>query len=394
MMKYSVCNRHQRAMRSREAKRRKGAAIILAAFLMAVLVSMLALSIDIGYIAATKAEARRTVDAAALAGAWQTLDSLQQNANSEGMIADVNSAAMNMASLNTVCNLAPSLSVTGQNTDISIGYLAALDSSASVVSDPNNPYRAVRVRLRKSEASNGQVPLFFAKFFGQSGRDLTIESTAATAIQVKGFNSPASGASGLDLLPFALDEQTWLALLNGTGTDSYKFISSNSSVTSGSDGIKEVNLYPQGTGSPGNRGTVDIGGANNSTCDLSRQIVYGISSQDLIDLGKPLILGDNGTMTLNGDTGISAGVKDELASIIGQTRIIPIFSTVTGNGNNANYTIVRWVGIRVMAVKLTGSMSSKYLIVQPAPVIARNTVVGDTSRAWSNSIYSPVVLVK
>ena len=55
-----------------------------------------------------------------------------------------------------------------------------------------------------------------------------------------------------------------------------------------------------------------------------------------------------------GDTGISAGVKDELASIIGQTRIIPVFSSVSGNGNNATYVIVRWVGVRVMAVKLTG----------------------------------------
>ena len=42
-----------------------------------------------------------------------------------------------------------------------------------------------------------------------------------------------------------------------------------------------------------------------------------------------------GKLYLNGDTGISAGVKDELASIKGQPRIIPIFSTVSGNGNNA-----------------------------------------------------------
>jgi len=139
---------------------------------------------------------------------------------------------------------------------------------------------------------------------------------------------------------------------------------------------------------------VDIGGANNSTADLARQIVYGISAQDFTELGKPLILASNGTLTLNGDTGISAGVKDELASIIGQTRIIPVFSSVSGNGNNAMYTIVRWAGVRILAVKLTGAMNSKYLIVQPAPVLARNVIPGDTSRTWSSTIYSPVVLVK
>lgn len=99
-------------------------------------------------------------------------------------------------------------------------------------------------------------------------------------------------------------------------------------------------------------------------------------------------------LVLNGDTGISAGVKDELASIIGQTRIIPVFSSVSGNGNNAMYTVVRWVGVRILAVKLTGAMNSKYLMVQPAPVLARNVIPGDSSRIWSSAIYSPVILVK
>lgn len=393
-MGQTISKQRKRVTLSREARRRRGAAIILAAFLMGVLVSMLALSIDIGYIAASKAEARRTADAAALAGAWQMLDSSAPSGNTSELLDEVNDAARNMASLNMVCNSAPSLSIAGQETDITIGYLSSLESSDTLSSDSNNPYRAVRARLRKNAASNGQVPLFFAKFFGQNGRDMIVESTAATAMQIKGFNSPASGAANLNLLPFALDEQTWIAILNGGGTDNYAFSSSNSAVSGGTDGIKEVNLYPQGTGSPGNRGTVDIGNNNNSTADLSRQITGGISSQDLYALGKPLVLDGNGSMTLNGDTGISAGVKDELASIIGQTRIIPVFSSVTGNGNNATYAIVRWVGVRIMDVKLTGSMSSKYLIVQPASVIARNVVVGDSTRTWSDSIYSPVVLVK
>ncbi len=393
-MRTPSLRRRKRTSFFADAKRRKGAAIILAAFLMSVLVSILALSIDIGYIAASKAEASRTADAAALAGAWQILDSAQQNRDSCDLQDDVNSSALNMASLNAVCNAAPTLSVSGQNTDVTLGYLASLNSSAAIVSNSDNPYRAVRVRVRKNQSSNGQVPLFFARFFGQTGRDLSVESTAATALQIKGFNSPATGAGGLNLLPFAIDQQTWNAMMEGGGSDNYRFNASGSSVTGGSDGVNEVNLYPQGTGSPGNRGTVDIGKANNSTADLSRQIVYGISQQDFTDLGKVLVLDGNGTMTLNGDTGISAGVKDELASIIGQTRIIPVFSSVTGNGNNATYTIVRWVGVRIMAVKLTGSMNSKYLIVQPAPVIARNAVAGDMSRVWSDSIYSPVVLVK
>ena len=52
------------------------------------------------------------------------------------------------------------------------------------------------------------------------------------------------------------------------------------SVRSGPDGKYEVNLYPQGTGSPGNRGTVDIGSSNNSTADIARQILYGVTPAD------------------------------------------------------------------------------------------------------------------
>ena len=387
-------NRIQSLSSRRAGARRKGAAIILAVCLLGVLVSMLAMAVDIGYIAASKAEARRTTDAAALAGCWQIFESSVNNAGDTLSAEQAIEAANNIAALNYVCNGSPTMTSLGQDADISLGYLDSLDENAPLLTSSSNPYRAVRVRLRKTEEMNGQVPLFFAMIFGQTGRNLTVESTAAMASQVRGFNTPSGGSDAIDILPFAIDIQTWNNMLAGGGTDSYEYDVSSGEVRNGSDGIREVNLYPQGTGSPGNRGTVDIGGANNSTSDIARQIVYGISSADFAALGKPLMLDSSGTITLNGDTGISAGVKDELASIIGQTRIIPVFSSVSGNGNNAQFTIVQWVGIRVLAVKLTGSMNSKYLRVQPAPVVVRNSIPGDMSRTWSHSIFSPVVLVK
>jgi hypothetical protein len=155
----------------------------------------------------------------------------------------------------------------------------------------------------------------------------------------------------------------------------------------------EVNLFPQGTGSPGNRGTVDIGSSNNSTADIARQIVYGISPADFSALGKPLQFDSTGKLTLNGDTGISAGVKDKLNSIKGQPRVIPIFSAVSGNGNNAQYTIVKWQGVRIMNVQLTGSMSQKNVMIQVAPAQIKGVVASGTTGA-SNSVFSPVVLVR
>ncbi len=146
---------------------------------------------------------------------------------------------------------------------------------------------------------------------------------------------------------------------------------------------------------PGNRGTVDIGANNNSTQDIARQILSGISPADLAQLpGGRLVLDDeNDTLELNGDTGISAGVKDELESIIGQTRVIPLFSKVTGPGNNAQYTIVKFVGVRVLEVKLTGAMSQKCVMVQPANVKVQGGVAGGNGQT-SQFVVSPVWLVR
>jgi hypothetical protein len=86
-------------------------------------------------------------------------------------------------------------------------------------------------------------------------------------------------------------------------------------------------------------------------------------------------------------------VKDELASIEGQPRIIPIFSSISGNGNNAQYTIVKWQGVRIVNVKLTGSMSQKNVMIQVAPALAKGVVPSPTT-GTSSSVYSPVALVR
>ena len=83
----------------------------------------------------------------------------------------------------------------------------------------------------------------------------------------------------------------------------------------------------------------------------------------------------------------------ELASIIGKPRVIPIFSKVQGPGNNAQYTIVKWFGIRISDVQLTGAMSKKHVTIQAAPLIVHGIVPSATT-GTSSYVYSPVVLVK
>jgi hypothetical protein len=280
--------------------------------------------------------------------------------------------------------------------DIVFGYISDFNNSQSAFQTNHaNGINAVRVRLYKSAAMNGEVPYFFARVFGLEGQPLNSEAIAGIIRDIRGFQTPSDG-DNLDILPYALDYDTWQNLVNGNSTDKYNWNASTKTVQTGADGWVEVNLFPQGTGSPGNRGTVDIGGSNNSTSDIARQILHGISPDDMAAFeatGRQLEFDANGELFLNGDTGISAGVKDELTSIIGKPRIIPIFEQVAGNGNNAEYTIVKWQGIRIVGVKLTGSMSQKHVTIQVAPVLSKG-VVPSTTTGTSSYVYSPVVLVR
>src|SRR5262249_22392834 len=204
---------------------------------------------------------------------------------------------------------------------------------------------------------------------------------AISALKTEGARSgPAR------LLPFALDLTAWNAALNGSGPDDFTRDPATGAVTAGADGVHEVKLFPlsngNGSGSsglpPGNFGTLDVGSPNNSTADLSRQIREGVNSQDLSYFvsGKLQLDPDTHTLVLQGDTGVSAGVKDDLASIIGTPRIIPLYSTVSGPGNNARYTIVGFAGVTVLEVVLTGSLSEKHVTIEPAFVIDPNALGG------------------
>ncbi len=241
---------------------------------------------------------------------------------------------------------------------------------------------------------NGQVPVFFAQIWGKDGCSAQVEATAGVLKNVAGFKAPATSSETLGILPFALDIDTWNAVLAQQTADDWSWDYDTKTITPGSDGVHECNLFPQGTGSPGNRGTIDIGSDNNSTAVIARQITDGVTSEDLEHHGGTLQLDESGELLLNGDTGISAGVKEELASIMGEPRIIPIFSQVAGPGNNAQYTIVKFVGVRILDVKLTGSMSSKRVIIQPANVLTKGAIAGPPEQTTSYFVYSYPILVR
>ncbi|MGV3486544.1 MAG: TadG family pilus assembly protein [Planctomycetaceae bacterium] len=371
--------------RTQAARKRRGAALVLGLFMIVSLVTLLAVTLDFAHIHVAETELQRAADASAMAACWEMFDQTVVGGSSGAIRVATKQAANAVAYSNQVVSESPRFA----EDDVQLGVYG-LDGSWT--NSDTSARNAVRVTLRRQASVNGELPLFFGAITGRDSLRLQTTATAAMYRSISGFYEPEDSDDKLDILPLALDLPSWLDAVAGATTDNYAF--AGGGVQAGSDGVFETNLYPKGVGAPGNRGTVDIGGANNSTADLSRQISQGISKQDFIDLGKPLQFDANGELELNGDTGISAGIKDELADLIGKVRIIPIYTRVSGNGNNAMFTIVRWEGVRILDVKLTGSKDSKKVMIQPAKVIARGAKIDHSGAYASTHVYTPVMLVE
>ena len=378
-------------------RQRKGNILVLSALMMIFMFAIIAFAVDLGYLQVAKTELQRTADSAAIAATWELIDPNPNNPSTPSALA---AAALSKARDYTTRNPVTNTGLQLSDADVVAGYMA----------DPSNPqtpfattvpsglaYNALQIRIRQDGTLNDNVPFFFAPVLGVNSAACQVQATAAFLSNFSGFKTPSDGTC-LQILPFALDLDTWRSLKDGNvdtdnWTSTWDAVQKKWVVTPGPDGIHEVNLFPQGTDSPGNRGTVDIGSSNNSTADIARQIVSGISPSDMAQMGGKLQFNADHKIYVNGDTGISAGVKDELASIIGQPRIIPIFNHVEGPGNNAIYTIVKFAGVRIVDVNLTGKMSNKRVMIQRANIRIKGGIP-TTDPPATEYIYSPVWLVR
>jgi hypothetical protein len=105
------------------------------------------------------------------------------------------------------------------------------------------------------------------------------------------------------------------------------------------------------------------------------------------------VLTEEDPLDANGDTGISAGIKSALEEIIGECRAIALFTTVAGNGNNANYELVKFVSTAVMHVNFSGS--NKQLRVQPCQLVDDNAVPdADSEIGEDDTIFTPLILIR
>ena len=372
--------------------------LVLSALTLVVVLAFVVFSVDLGFLALTKAHLQNASDAATFAAAIELSRGVGSDPelSSSGVASVGREAAFQVASSNASGEKATTF--VDRNRDVRFGQLQWSPQSNSWVEVWNEaPFTLVEVTVHR-ETSNGvsspdgPVPLFFGPVIGHAFANLTVRSAAAI-VPGGGFRIDQNSSAKAAVLPIALDVDSWNQLMQGNGNDNYTWNEALNRVDNWPDGTLEVDIYPTGNKSlpPGNRGTVDLGNPNNSTADLKRQIEEGLNADDLSWFGGTIRFDE--PLELNGDTGLSAGIESALKSVIGEVRAVPLFTSVSGPGNNANYVIDRFVGVRIMDVKLSGNPNTRRVVVEPA-FFSDSTVVRGTSEIRSDSIFTRPILIR
>ncbi len=330
------------------AQDRRGSVLITVAAFMFVFIMIIAFAVDYGYLLVVRTDLQRAADAAALAAAQDLLpDSL--GVQPTGAETAARATARTYANANVRDSQG---TLTIPDADIEIGRFDRTTINSGTVTLHNTGMSdAVRVTIRRDGSTNTAVPLFFGRVFGLRQADIVVAATAVLR-PVKVL------VPGNEIIPLAIDINEWNAADPGDNFVMY------------ADGRFEDGY---GNTRAGNWGALDIGDAGNSNADLMDQITDGLRQSDLDDLaseigpdGEPRIP-DNTELPVpmwaNGDTGLSAGMKNALAQVVGIPKLIPIVDQLAGgNGNNSEFHVVKWGYVRVTSYSLQGK--NKYVSVE------------------------------
>jgi len=356
--------RHKPRLRRRRrttpgrAGRRRGTVLILSIGLMAAMFCVLALANDLGYLCLMRTRLQRSADSAALAGA-ATLYPVERTLESQWYYLGPDPEASRhearrfvRANPATTGPLDVALNLENLDPgDIVVGRLHYPQDLAEPL-DPNfDPPNSVRVTIPLAAAhANGAVALFF-------GRVLGIMESEAKASATATVWYPA-------LLPFATSVSNWESLAAGAAGDNFAYQPGQGSfgLAAGADGLPEVTMFPgpwAGDGlPPGNFGLLQIGAEGGVLEAIRRQIDTGPSAADMDVHGGALAADD----PLPGRTGLKSASKHAFlggwadgrtfGGMLGRPRVLPLYKSVTGNGNNGTYTLDRFVAVRIMAVRI------------------------------------------
>jgi hypothetical protein len=386
--------------------RRRGATILLTAVSLVMLCGFCALAIDVGYMLLVRTELQAAADSAALAGASALLDLENMTG---GMATDAALEAEARALDFAARCRAAGKPVLIESSDVTVGHIYDPDNLQEAITAGALPYNAVRVRARRAPGSpSGPVDLFFAAIWGIEQTSVGATATAYVDTDVSGFDPPDSYNNGPGpLIPISVKQalwDEWLAAFNGGGgSDLYTVDPVTGDISSGPDGIPEIDIYPEkqkdtggkgkGKGGggddgddpsdgAGNFGILNFGSSNSSAGVPAEQIRNGLTAGDIaaaIGSEEIVFYTDDGTpitYLIDGTPGIKTGpISSALDVRLGDIIGFFIHVDVDESGTNAIYTVVNAQFGRLVLVQLTGN--DKKVLVQPGTYWGDEDIITD-----------------
>jgi Flp pilus assembly protein TadG len=380
---------------------RRGSIVPLFAILLIPILGMLAFSIDAGYMVLVKTDLQSTADAAALAGA-EKLQELYVQYNSPGQLtqatilatAITNTPGSPMATAEKFSSLnkAGNVNIRLLDQDVHFGFTDANGNfTYPYVGFPNT----IEVTVRRDEIANGTLKLFFGGILGMSTIDLEAKARATI---YSGSVSSLQVIPGVDahILPVALDYQVWDNFYK-SGVSSDGLVHLNAT-----NGGPELQVYPCPGNAPGNFGLLDVGPPANNVPAFRSWIDSGETPNDISYLlnNNLLPVSFNSPKSWKGGPGLKSTLQSDFASQMWLPNLIPLFKAVqypapsngntyiaaSGNGSNATYAIVGFVGVDIS--NATGSGSNMNISIQPMAVIDPTAVIQNLTPSGTQT--SPV----
>lgn len=389
---------------------KRGSVLVLFAVSVTMIFVITAIVLDLGYIALTKSELQNAADSAALAGVLELIDedAITRTFDQSDDVVDARDVSQSYSLYNKAASKNVALDrndINAEDGGIVVGYIDDPVSLDSAFETANlSRYNSVKVTAKRAPEINGMLDLMLGSFSGMD--KIALQSTAVASIEDRVVGFDVNGDGTLDMLPFSIFVDAWDAVYDPDFIETETCpieVEDNYSIHDGvvfkncSDGIPEIKLYPNKEAvcglpaAPGNFGTIDLGQENNSTDDIRRQIVEGISENDLVAMGGMILSDPDGdgifTKWVDGDAGVSTSIRSPLMEIKGQPRLLPLHRDLVGTGDNAQYELCRFVGVAVVDVKMTGALENRHIIVQPAQVIEAKAII-DPEAPHSDLIYA------
>jgi Flp pilus assembly protein TadG len=376
---------------------RRGAVAVQTAVTMVLLLSMSALTVDLGNLYTGRTQLQMAADSSALAGASaytsDTAIRVYAGSNSSSLTDQIHTTTVERARTYSEHNYTLSAITHVADQDIVTGHYDFANPSAAL--DTSNPatFNAVQVRTRRTaDGLNGPVQYFFASILGHSHGETSAVATAALDDRFVGYQQSTNGL----IVPFAMKQSEFDAW--SSSADGYSYNSETDEVSHSADGTPEIKLFPWRVGG-GNFGILNIGTANQGTPPEVVQIMNGVQPSSLeleIGTSNVVFVDESGTPItyhITGSPGVSNGLVPAIESRIGDVIGFFLYSTTASQGSNLVYTITGLRFGRVMDLIPTGALDDRQLVIQPASVVDTGVSTGP-SGVSTHGLVARLVLVK